>query len=69
MNAARYCGERGIESANDCTLKMSCNMRLLFTAEVWLGEYQGSKVAIKMLKDLKDEKASQRFLAEASIMT
>jgi len=37
--------------------------------EVWLGEYQGSKVAIKMLKDLKDEKASQRFLTEASIMT
>ena len=38
-------------------------------AEVWLGEYQGSKVAIKMLKDFKDEKSSQRFLAEASIMT
>ena len=38
-------------------------------AEVWLGEYQGAKVAIKMLKDFKDEKSSQRFLAEASIMT
>ena len=47
-------------------------MLLLFIsqpAEVWLGEYQGSKVAIKMLKDFKDEKSSQRFLAEASIMT
>ena len=37
--------------------------------EVWLGEYKGAKVAIKMLKDLKDAKASQQVLAEASIMT
>lgn len=37
--------------------------------EVWLGEYQGNKVAIKMLKDLKDERASQKFLQEASVMT
>lgn len=37
--------------------------------EVWLGEYQGSKVAIKMLKDLRDAKASQLFLREASVMT
>ncbi len=41
----------------------------LSPSEVWLGEYQGQKVAIKMLKDLKDSKASQQFLAEASIMT
>ena len=37
--------------------------------EVWLGQYQGSKVAIKMLKDLRDAKASQLFLREASVMT
>lgn len=37
--------------------------------EVWLGEYKEIKVAIKMLKDLKDEKASQKFLQEASVMT
>ena len=37
--------------------------------EVWLGEYQGGKVAIKMLKDLRDAKASQLFLREASVMT
>ena len=38
-------------------------------AEVWLGEYKGSKVAIKTLKDMKDSKATKQFLAEASIMT
>lgn len=37
--------------------------------EVWLGEYGGSKVAIKTLKDFKDDKSKQQFLAEASIMT
>ena len=40
-----------------------------FLTEVWLGEYQGAKVAIKMLKDLRDAKASQLFLREASVMT
>lgn len=40
-----------------------------FLTEVWLGEYQSSKVAIKMLKDLRDAKASQLFLREASVMT
>ena len=34
--------------------------------EVWLGEYHGEKVAIKMMKV---NKASQQLLAEASIMT
>ena len=38
-------------------------------AEVWSGEYKGSKIAIKMLKDLKDSKARQQFLKEASVMT
>ena len=38
-------------------------------SEVWLGEYKGSKIAIKMLKDIKDAKATKQFLAEASIMT
>ena len=33
--------------------------------EVWLGEYQGAKVAIKMHKELHD----QQLLREASIMT
>jgi c-src tyrosine kinase len=37
--------------------------------EVWLGEYKGVKIAIKMLKDIKDAKATKQFLAEASIMT
>jgi c-src tyrosine kinase len=37
--------------------------------EVWLGEYKGNKVAIKMLKDIKDAKATKQFLAEASVMT
>ena len=46
------------------------NCFYFFSSEVWLGEYQGQKVAIKMLKDLKkDDKASQQFLTEASIMT
>ena len=38
-------------------------------SEVWLGEYKSAKVAIKMLKDIKDAKATKQFLAEASIMT
>ena len=41
----------------------------IFSSEVWLGEYKGDKVAIKMLKDLRDAKASQLFLREASVMT
>jgi len=36
---------------------------------VWLGEYDGKKVAIKMLKDLKDNKASNQFITEAAVMT
>ena len=38
-------------------------------AEVWLGEFEGKKVAIKMLKDLKDNKASNQFITEAAVMT
>ena len=38
-------------------------------AEVWLGEYDGNKVAIKMLRDLKDSKASNQFITEAAVMT
>lgn len=45
------------------------NFHHFSTTEVWLGEYQGGKVAIKMLKDLRDAKASQLFLREASVMT
>ena len=41
----------------------------ILSPEVWLGEYRGIKVAIKMLKDIKDAKATKQFLAEASIMT
>jgi len=37
--------------------------------EVWLGEYQGAKVAVKMLKDLRDSKASAQFITEAAVMT
>lgn len=37
--------------------------------EVWLGEYRGNKVAIKMLKEIKSRQATQQFLAEASVMT
>ncbi|XP_003386644.1 PREDICTED: tyrosine-protein kinase CSK-like [Amphimedon queenslandica] len=37
--------------------------------EVWLGEYRGSKVAIKMLKEIKSQQQTQQFLAEASVMT
>jgi c-src tyrosine kinase len=37
--------------------------------EVWLGEYKGNKVAVKMLKDIKIGQATQQFLAEASVMT
>ena len=37
--------------------------------EVWLGEYKGAKVAIKMLKDIKDSRGTKQFLAEASVMT
>ena len=37
--------------------------------EVWLGEYKGQKVAIKMLKEIKSVQATQQFLAEASVMT
>ena len=44
-------------------------MHISSITEVWLGEYQGGKVAIKMLKDLRDAKASQLFLREASVMT
>ena len=38
-------------------------------SEVWLGEYRGSKVAIKMLKEIKSQQQTQQFLAEASVMT
>ena len=38
--------------------------------EVWLGEYQGKKVAIKSMKDcLQDDKSLNQFLTEASVMT
>ena len=37
--------------------------------EVWSGEYEGKKVAIKMLKDLKDNKAGNQFITEAAVMT
>ena len=38
-------------------------------SEVWLGEYQGTKVAMKSIKDIKDEKGITQFLTEASTMT
>ena len=37
--------------------------------EVWLGMYQGQKVAIKMPLKPTDIKGSRQLLAEASIMT
>ena len=37
--------------------------------EVWKGEYNGKKVAIKTMKEIKSAQATQQFLAEASIMT
>lgn len=37
--------------------------------EVWLGDYDGKKVAIKMLKDLKDDKSANQFITEAAVMT
>ena len=48
---------------------MDADLTLVYTAEVWIGEYQGPMVEIKMLKDQKDVKATQRFLAEAATMT
>ena len=63
---AVYLRERERERERE---KASIKPLLSWTTEVWLGEYQGSKVAIKMLKDLRDAKASQLFLREASVMT
>ena len=40
-----------------------------YRIEVWLGEYKGTSVAVKMLKEMKTSQATQQFLAEASIMT
>jgi len=48
---------------------MDADLTPVHTAEVWLGEYQGSKIEIKMLKDQKDGKVTQHFLAEAAVMT
>lgn len=48
---------------------MDADLTPVYTAEVWIGEYQGTKVEIKMLKDQKDVKATQCFLTEAAIMT
>lgn len=48
---------------------MDADLTPVDTAEVRIGEYQGSKVEMKMLKDQKDWKATQHFLAEAAIMT
>lgn len=39
------------------------------TVEVWLAEHNGKKVAVKMLKDLRDSKASSQFVTEAAVMT
>ena len=33
--------------------------------EVWKGEYNGKKVAIKTMKEIKSAQATQQFLAEA----
>jgi len=42
---------------------------LFFLTEVWLAEHNGKKVAVKMLKDLRDSKASSQFVTEAAVMT
>ena len=42
---------------------------LCAATEVWLGEHDGKKVAVKMLKDLRDAKASSQFITEAAVMT
>ena len=41
----------------------------LIHSEVWLGEFRNSKVAIKMLKEIESAQDTQKFLAEASVMT
>ena len=68
---------RSVRIVYDMPLKMHLSVRLSYLpplppplpSEVWLGEYKGVKIAIKMLKDIKDAKATKQFLAEASIMT
>ena len=37
--------------------------------EVCLGEYNGTKVAMKSMKDVSDSKGLMQFLTEASVMT
>ena len=56
---------RGIKPVN-----ITACVQCLHPSEVWLGEYQGMKVAMKSMKEcLTDEKAKTQFLAEASTMT
>ena len=45
----------------------SFNLRYTYILDVLKGEYKGSRVAVKSMKD--SSKAAQTFLAEASVMT
>ena len=50
----------------------SCVINIIITlihSEVWLGEFRSSKVAIKMLREIQSAQDTQKFLAEASVMT
>ncbi len=63
-------GRGNLEVRGECVhLLIIAFVNVLFSSEVWLGEYEGKKVAIKMLKDLKDNKAGSQFITEAAVMT